>query len=234
MRKQLFYTLFIIVLFAFGCKKNSSNRIYTISGKLLESTGNPVAVKGYKLTLFQNRVLSFLGSYYGVEEEVLTDNEGRFTFSYSLKSGTGLATGGTNPNPLYINSYDTSQYAKLYPEYSPISVRIDTNMQTIYLFKKINKLVRKVNFTMALSAGETLDVITSDASGATYNKINGPVSAGSFVVVDTISNYKIARLDLESKQYTILSALKKPSYQKDLNIFVNLGDEDYREILMTY
>lgn len=178
--------------------------------------------------------MSFLGSYKGVQAEAITDNEGKFKLSYSLTSGTGIATGSTNPNALYVISNDTSQFRQMYPEYRPISVRVDTSLNTIYLYKKINRLVRKVTFTNALNAGETLDVITTDAFGAKYKTLNGPISAGTQLILDTILNYKISRLDLQSKKYTILSVLKKPSFQKDLNVFLDLGDEDYREIIMTY
>ena len=234
MKRVLFYAASVFVLLLPGCKKNVDNRTYKISGRLLESSSNPVSITGYKLTLFQNAILSFMGSYKEIQTETTTDNEGKFTFSYSLTSGTGIATGSTNPNTLYITSYDTSQFKQLHPEYRPISVRVDTSLNTIYLYKKINKLVRKVNFTTALNAGETLDVITTDAFGAKYNRLSGPISAGTLLIVDTIINYKVSRLDLQSKGYTILSVLKKPSFQKDLNIFLNLGDEDYREVLMTY
>lgn len=225
---------FISIVILLGCKKNVDDTVYTISGKLLESSSNPVPVAGYKLTLQQNGVLSFLGSYEGVQAEAITDNEGGFKFSYSLTSGTGVGTGSTNPNVLYITSRDTSQFKEIYPEYRPISVRADTSLDKIYLYKKINRLVRKVSFTNALNAGETLEVITTGAFGAKYKTLTGPIAAGTQLTVDTILNYKISRLNLQSKQYNVLSVLKKPSFQKDLNVFLGIGDEDYKEIVMTY
>jgi hypothetical protein len=111
MSRQWFYTLFISVSFFLGCKKNVDNRAYTISGKLLESSSNPVPVTGYKLTLLQNDILSFPGNYKGVQADAITDNEGKLKLSYSLTSGTGFATGSTNANVLYVTSNDT--YPKL-------------------------------------------------------------------------------------------------------------------------
>ena len=135
---------------------------------------------------------------------------------------------------LVISSYDTLTYKNLYPEFNPISVSVDTNLNTFYLYKKIEKLVRKVKFDNTLNSGEVLQVITTDAAGAQYKDLNGPIAAGTTLIVDTISNYKISRLNLQTKKYTLLSVLKKPMYQTDLNIFLDIGDENYREILMTY
>ena len=217
-----------------SCKKNVSQKITTISGRLLESSSNPIPVSSYKLTLNQNQVLSPFGSYSGIEQTVTTDNDGKFSFSYSLKKGSGLGSGSTNPNSLYISSYDTLKYRNLFPEFNPISVSVDTNLNTFYLYKKIDKLVRKVKFDNPLNNGEVLQVITTDAVGAQYKNLDGPIAAGTTLVVDTINNYKISRLNLQSKKYTVLSVLKKPMYQADLNIFLDIGDENYREILMTY
>lgn len=234
MRKYFIYVLIIFCFLLWSCKKNIDNRLYTISGKLLESSSNPVPVTNYKLTLVQNRKLGFLGSFEGIEQTVSTNNEGRFSFSYSLKSGTGVATGSTNPNPLYLTSYDTSQHKNLYPEFNPITVKVDTNFNAFFLYKKIDRVVRKVQFNIPLNSGESLEVITTGTFGAKYKTLTGPIAAGTLLVVDTLNNYKTSRLNLQSKTYTILSVLKKPSYQKDLNIELSLGDEDFREILMVY
>jgi len=230
--KSLFVFLFITTMIS--CKKNVTDKVTTISGRLLESSSNPIPVSSYRLILNQNQLLSPFGSYSGIEQTVSTDNDGKFSISYSLKTGSGVGTGSTNPNALYISSNDTMQYKSLYPEFNPISVSVDTNFNTFYLYKKINKLVRKVKFDNPLNSGEVLEVITSDAAGAQYKNLNGPIAAGTTLIVDTISNYKISRLNLQTKKYTILSVLKKPMYQTDLNIFLDIGDENYREILMTY
>jgi hypothetical protein len=224
--------VFFFLLASFGCRKDISDKATTISGRLVESSSNAIPVIGYKLTLVQNRILTPFGSHEGIEQTITTDAEGRFSFSYSLKRGTGVAANSTNPNPLYIIGNDTMLFKSLYPEFNPISVSMDTNLNTIYLYKKIDQLVRKVRFDLPLPAGESLDVITP---GATQTRtLSGPIAAGTLIVVDTLINYKLSRLDLGSKKYTILSVLKKPGYQKDLNIQVDVIDEKIREILMVY
>jgi hypothetical protein len=94
--------------------------------------------------------------------------------------------------------------------------------------------VRKVKFENALKNDEILQVITIDDAGTKYNNLKGPIPIGTTLIVDTIENYKNSRLNLQTKKYTLLSVLKKPTYQKDLNILLDIGDEFYREILMTY
>ena len=103
--KTLFVFLFITTMIS--CKKNFTDKVTTISGRLLESSSNPIPVSSYKLTLNQNQVLSPFGSYSGIEQTVKTDNDGKFSFSYSLKTGSGVGSGSTNPNTLYISSFDT-------------------------------------------------------------------------------------------------------------------------------
>ena len=100
----------------------------------------------------------------------------------------------------------------MYPEFNPISVSIDTNLNSFYLYKKIDRLVRKVKFDNPLNSGEVLQVITTDAAGAQYKNLNGPIATGTSLIVDTIINYKISRLNLQTKKYTVLSVLKKPMY----------------------
>ena len=105
MRTYKIIFVFLFIMTMIGCKKSVTNKVTTISGKLLESSSNPIPVSGYKLTLNQNQVLSPFGSYSGIEQTVKTDNDGKFSFSYSLKTGSGVGSGNTNPNILYISSH---------------------------------------------------------------------------------------------------------------------------------
>lgn len=111
---------------------------------------------------------------------------------------------------------------------------MNVDLNTIYLFKKIEILVRKIQFNNSLPAGESLEFITTDSSGASYKTLTGPIASGTLLTVDTIMNCKISRFDLSSKEYILSAALKKPSYQKDSSVVMTIGDETYREILMTY
>ena len=234
---RLFTSLFFlsIVFFFVECRKNiGSDKQYTISGKILESSSNPIPVSNYRLKIYQSKALSFLGSLGGIDQVILTDNDGIFNFSYTPKTGSGIYSHSTNPNPISVSGYDTVKYKSLYPEFNPISANVDNNLSIVFLFKKIDKLVRKVKFNNSLSSDDSLEVITTDASGAKYKTLHGPIPSNTLLVVDTIFGYKISRLNLNTNQYTILSVLKKPMYQTDLNLLGSIGDENYREILMTY
>ncbi len=69
--------------------------------------------------------------------------------------------------------------------------------------------MRKIQFNLALSSNDSLEVITSTAYRSTYKTIYGPVSAGTLLVLDTINRFKVERLDITSKCYYITSVLKK-------------------------
>lgn len=225
--------LIIVIVFA-SCKKNSADKLYTIAGQILESNSNPIPVSNYALSFYQKSNSGLLGGVSGLDTTAKTGNDGKFSFQYNPNKNYGFSGGGTNPNEISFEGIDTIKYKGLYPEWYPVSSLIDVNLNTLYLFKKIETLVRKVQFTNSLSIGETLEVITTDSSGASYKTLTGPITSGTLLTVDTIKNCKISIFNLMSKEYILLAVLKKPSYQKDLNVIMTQGDEVYREILMTY
>ena len=234
MKKQFLYAFIIAGLSIVGCKKSPVDRVYTISGRLLESSSNPMNVTGYSLTLRQGGISGLFGNNPGVNQSVITDNDGKFMFSYSPKKGNGDQALNTNTNSLYITSFDTLQHKNLNPEFNPITVKVDTNFNTFYLYKKIDKVVRKVLFNTSLSSGDSLLVQTTDAFGAKLKTLFGPILSGTNVTVDTINNYKLSVLNLQSKKYTIFCLLKNKVYSKGFNIDLEIGDENFREIQMTY
>lgn len=227
-------TILIALIIFSSCKKNSEDKIYVIQGQILESSSNPVPVSNYTLSFYQKSNSGLLGGIAGLDTTTKTGSDGRFTFQYNPNKNYGLSLGGTNPNEISFEGIDTIKYKGLNPRWYSISSLININLNTLYLFKKIRTLVRKVQFDNSLDANETLEVITIDSSGASYKTLTGPIPSGTLLIVDTIKNCKISTFNLLSKEYILLMALKKPSYQKDLNIIMTSGDEDYREILMTY
>jgi len=225
--------LSVIILFT-SCKKSKDEQIFTIQGQILESTTNPIPISNYKLVFFQKANSGLLGGVSGLDTTTETGIDGKFIFQYSTNKNYGLSQGGTNTNPISIEGFDTVKYKGLFSDWYSISSSEDVNLNKLYLFKKIQTLVRKVQFDNALNAGEVLQVITTDSSGSSNKNIIGPISAGTLVVVDTIKNCKISRFDLLTQQYTMLATLAKPSYQKDKTIIMNTGDETFREILLIY
>ncbi len=229
---KLTVILLVVILFT-GCKKNG-DKVYTIQGQILESSSNTIPVSNYTISFYQSSSSGLLGGVSGFNTTVRTGNDGKFTFQYNPNQNYGLIQGGTNRNDIFIAGVDTIKHKNLYPEWYSVSSLADVNLNTLYLFKKIGTLVRKVQFTNSLNTGESLEVITTDSSGASYKTLMGPIASGTLLTVDTIRNCKISEFNLLTREYIFLAVLRKPSFQKDLNVTMTEGDEAYREILMTY
>ncbi len=226
--------ILITVIFFLSCKKSSVDKLYTIQGQIFESSSNPIPVSNYAISFYQKSNSGLLGGVSGLNTTAKTGSDGRFSFQYNPSKNYGFSRGGTNPNEISFEGIDTIKYKGLYPEWYPVTSLTDINLNPLYLFKKIQMLVRKVQFNNNLNAGETLEVITTDSSGASYKTLTGPITSGTLLIVDTIRNCKIDSFNLLTKEYSLLAVLKKPSYQKDLNVIMAEGDELLREVLMTY
>ena len=225
---------FIILIALMSCKKHSADKIYTIEGQILESTSNPIPVTEYAIYFSQRSNSGLLGGVYGLQNTVKTGIDGRFKFQYNPTKNYGLSTGGTNLNEIYIYGIDSIKYNRIGSEWYPITSSIDTNLNTIYLFKKIQTLIRKVQFNNSLNAGEILNVISPDSSGSDYKLITGPIPAGTILNVDTIRNCKLSMFNLITKEYHFTITLTKPSYLTYLSVIMRPGDELFREVLITY
>jgi hypothetical protein len=230
---NLSFRVFAIIIIFIGCKKTSEIK-YTVSGQLLESSSNPIPVKNIKLYATQKDDYALLGGVAGLRIYFEADVNGAFSLSYVPLKGTGLSSGTPNGYPLSIQSIDTGtyKYSDLY--LYPITANKDTNLNTIFLYKKIEKFVRKIQFNAALNATDSFQIITSTAFRSIYKTIYGPISSGTLLVVDTINQYRAGNFNLTTQKYYSTSALKKPSYQRDFSLMLAPGDEPYREHLLIY
>lgn len=224
----------ILMLFLFSCRKDVSNVTYSISGRLLESSSNSITISNYRFQVNQKSSYGFFGGVTGIEMEFQTDANGNFNLKYSPQKSTGLSTGSANPYPLSLTGIDTVKYKGLYPNWYPIPANKDTVLNDIFLYKKIDKFVRKVQFNSALANGDSLEVITSNAYRFNYKTLYGPIAAGTLLVLDTINQLKAERYNISTNSYLVSSTLKKPSYQKGFGLNLPLGDELYREQLLIY
>jgi hypothetical protein len=227
-------TIIILAILFSSCKKNSDAKLYTVQGKILESTSNPIPVTNYQLYVYQKSNSGLLGGVSGIDKNIKTDNNGFFMFQYDPNKNFGFSQGGTNPNDISIYGIDTIKYKDIGALWYPIQSSLDINLNTIYLFKKIQSLVIKVQFNTGLNAGESLEVIASDSSGSSHKTLTGPISSGTLLIVDIIHNCKLSIFDLSARQYRLNAALQKPSYLKDSTIILNQDDEILREIILTY
>ena len=226
--------ILIFIILLTSCKKHRTDRLYNIQGQILESSSNPIPVTNYTLMFYQKANSGFLGGVSGLDTLTKTDNNGRFTFQYDRNKNYGFSTGGTNPNKITIEGIDTIKYKGIDPIWYPAPSLIDTNLNILYLYKKIQTLVRKVQFNNSLNIGESLEVITPDSSGSSHKTLMGPIPSGTLVIVDTIKNCKLSIFNLTTNEYNLSATLIKPSYQKDFGILLPKGDEVFREVLMTY
>ncbi len=134
---------------------------------------------------------------------------------------------------LSLSGWDDAKQNNTPSLWLPFKCLKNYDLDTIYLFKNIQVLVRKVFFNTPLDADDSLELITSNSMRAEYRKIYGPVSAGS-QFTDTLKNIRISIFNLTNNNYTLCSALKNTGYQTNSDIVVGVNDEDYREILMPY
>jgi hypothetical protein len=221
--KHPIFLLFFVLLF--GCKKDRDNGKYTLSGRLLESSSNPVPIKNYKLHVSQKDVIGLFGSAFGVDKDFETDANGFFSLSFSPD--------GSNPYTMYITGVDTNSYKDLYPFWTPLSPDKDTSLTTIYLFKKIETFVLKIQFNELLESNDSLEAITHKAYRSNYRTIHGPVAAGT-ILYDTVSNFIAEQYFLNTNTYAGSCVLRKEYYQSDFKLELPPGDEVYREELLVY
>ena len=224
---------FILVLLI-SCKKQQSNKMNIIEGQVLESSSNPIPVRDYAILFSQKPNAGLIGGVAGLDNTIRTGADGRFKFQYSPDKSYGLSLGGTNPNPIRIYGVDTLKYSRIGTAWYTVTPLTDINLNTIYLYKKITSLVRKVQFNNPLNSGESLDLISPDSSGSNRTTINGPVSAGTTMTVDTIRNCKLSMFDLQSREYPFTLTLTKPSYLSYVSFVLPPGDELLREVVITY
>ncbi|MEO8772208.1 MAG: hypothetical protein ABI402_19065 [Ferruginibacter sp.] len=233
--KRLFIPILLLFLiFNSGCKKDSADRNYVVQGRILECSSNPVPVNNYKLLITQ---VSYQGGAYSPPKEFQTDTNGYFSINYQPAKG-GLFN-ALNRADVFIDGIDTNQYAGLNPKWYNITGLVDTNLNTMYLFKKINRLIRKIKFTLALDANDSTTISTTTIDGV-YNKtFYGPIAAGTLLIADTINQVRIPGADLESDitvhtDHPLNTTITVQEHYLTYPIYILPTDEMQREILLNY
>jgi hypothetical protein len=233
MRNILVQGCIFLIFFNIGCGKEIGHKTYTISGQLWERTGNPIPVSNYKLWIYQKSSYGFFGGVKGIDKEFQTDNNGFFSISYIPQKGTGLFSGSINTYPITITGSDTNLYRNLYLYWYPITPNIDTTLKTIYLFKQIDKLVRKIQFDSSLEKNDSIKIITSGADRSSYKTIYGPITAGT-ILLDTVLEFKLEGYNITTGMYIGNTTITKASYLKSFPLSLPIGDEAYREQILIY
>jgi hypothetical protein len=235
MKKHLMFSAMLIVAACLlSCKKDVNDLKFTITGRLVESSSNPIPISNYKLQINQRDDYGLLGGVAGTTTEFETDGNGNFSITYTPKKGTGFSSGNPNGYPLSITGIDNNKYKGLYPDWYPIPANKDTTLNTIYLYKKIERFVRKIQLNAALANNDSLEVITSTAYRSTYKTLYGPIPEGTVLTLDTINQFKVERFDIHTGSYSVTTVLKKHSYQQNFSLKLPKEDEVYREQLLLY
>ena len=233
-KSLLFSALFIVAMCLLSCKKDINDLKFTITGRIVESSSNPTPISNYKIQINQRDDYGIFGGVSGINSTFETDGNGNFTIIYTPKKGTGFNSGHPNSYPLSVTGIDTIKYKGLSPDWYPVPANKDTALNTIYLYKKIEKFVRKIQFDSALGNNDSLEVITSTAYRSTYKTLYGPIPVGTLLTLDTINQFKVERFNIHTGSYSVTSVLKKPSYQQNFSLTLPIGDEVFREQLLYY
>jgi hypothetical protein len=210
----------------------------TIKGQIFESRSNPIPMVGYSLLLGQSPDIGPQGLIGDLDTIKKTDSEGRFAFHYQNYDEYSIRTTNQRFNGelgrMSISAWDESKPDRLTSLWLGFECLKNYNIDSLFMYKSIQTVVRKIKFERALAAGDSLEAITSKMHTATYKKVYGPIGSGSFLTIDTIRNLKISVFIYNRPTYMLRSALKKPGFQTNHDIEVGLNDEIYREIIMTY
>ena len=231
--KSVLFFLFIINLIS--CKKNVVEETNVIKGQLLESSSNPIPLTNYTLHFYQKSTSGLLGGQLGLDQDIKTDINGNFNFTYKKTRNFGASSGGVNEENISIYGFeDINQIPTFQPVWLPIKSAIDVNLEKIYRYKKISKLIRKVKFNDNLNVGESIELISTNGSGSDYKTLIGPISSGTVLNVDTITNCRLNFFNLTNSTYSLSLTLYRIGFSKDTNYIVNKIDENIRTIEISY
>ena len=182
-------------------------------------------VSNYTISFRQVTIFALFGSTPGIDTSIKTDINGVFNLVYASEGNTRN-----------INLYgtDSLQFAQLNPSWYGIKPLNNVDLNTIFLYKRIDTLVRKLQFVNPLNTGEELTVITSNSPSSNFETVLGPITNGTSLTVDTILNCKLTGYFFNENRFSFSASLSKPSYFNLFDIPVGPGDEKYREIMLTY
>jgi hypothetical protein len=133
MKKIPFILFTVLLLTCFTqCKKQHPEKKYTITGKLLESAGNPVPVPDLPMFLYRKERSGFTGWSPGIAINFKTNQDGSFSVTYPDEKGTGLYALGSSDEPLSITGSDPVLYPGVFAEFYPLPANKDTSLSIVY------------------------------------------------------------------------------------------------------
>jgi hypothetical protein len=120
---------FLFILYLISCRKNVQEGTNFIQGQLLESSSNPIPITNYTLHFYQKSTLGLIGGQLGLDQDIKTDNNGNFNFTYNKTRNYGASSGGVNEENISIYGFeDISQIPSFQPVWLPIKSATDVNL----------------------------------------------------------------------------------------------------------
>lgn len=226
------YFLYSLTVLLFVCCKKDRKLRFTIEGQLLESSSNPRVITDYEIQISQSSQTGIFGSVSGILQTAKTGIDGRFTITYSSGRDYGFVTTGVNRNSIFINGVDNMQYPDIRPQWRELPSSIDTNLNILYLYKKIDTLIIKVNFINALITNDTLALRPGNSGD--YSYLAGPITAGQTIAIDTLLNIKLSSFYIPRNIYPLDIQVKSKNRIYHHNSQFGKQDERYSEILVSF
>lgn len=242
MRKNNFFIAVVLMaITTINCRKqsvnNTSNKNYTISGRLLESTSNPIPIANFAFSVNQKTDYGIIGTQTGFSLQSKTDNDGNFTINYKAEKGLVLASLTYNSNPISISTDSILPISNTYFGLNYITALKDTNVGNQYILKNIQTLVHKIRLNNALTNTDTLFFSTKNLNTNITKTIFGPKPSGSLIIVDTITQFKTSDYDFYNKSYSTYAFIKKNSsnnFYKNYSLNLSVGDESFKEWILDW
>jgi hypothetical protein len=233
MKKAFTYTfIFISFIAIISCKKQNVEQTYTISGQLLESSSNAIPSSNFTLNLSQKADYSGLFSNVeGVRKSVNTDNVGNFSFTYQPEEYAGIGRGNYNQYSMTISGLIATNF---YFDWTNIKPNMNVNLGKIYQYKKIDQLIRKIQFNAALNANDSIKINTAFQNQANSKNIYGPIASGTLLIVDTIGPAKLNWLNIATNTYSLGSTTIHSNFLREFIFQFALGDENQKDIVLLY
>jgi hypothetical protein len=192
--------LVLIFLFA-ACKKPKP---VIISGQLLLTKKNPVALSLRKIEIYQPGSYSAIGFSSGSSSSSaisVTDANGYFRVNFIPGTSTFIALTGTNGNSIILSSTpgDTA-FPYFYRKNFPDSGYDET--KPIFIGKSIDTAIIKVSLVTDLTITDTIGVQGYTVSGRLNKEYTGLTApAGSVITLDTITNMLFTDFDCSVNKF---------------------------------
>lgn len=200
--KSVFCLAILMSLLLFsGCKKEKPT---IFSGQLLLTSKLPYALSNRKIEIYQPGSPSAIGINSGSTSSTtkgVTNANGYFRLSFIPGKSFFIIFSGTNANSLILSnsSEDTSfpEFSrKNFPEagYDPA--------KPVFIGKTIDTAIIKVNLVTDLTVRDTIGLQTYTTGGRVDKQYIGrSASAGSVIILDTISNMLFTHFDCSKNAF---------------------------------